>query len=71
MDDANIPSLLSLPYLGFVEPNDPLYLNTRARLLSPSNPWFFKVQCCLRVSQDNFRRAAQRKALVGLMWAPT
>lgn len=40
MDDANIPSLLSLPYLGFCDPDDPLYLATRAHILSPANPWF-------------------------------
>ncbi|WP_229670774.1 glycoside hydrolase family 125 protein [Deinococcus aquiradiocola] len=38
MDDANVPSLLSLPYLGYCSPNDPLYLNTRNFVLSASNP---------------------------------
>jgi meiotically up-regulated gene 157 (Mug157) protein len=42
MDDANIPSLLSLPYLGCVAPVDPLWLATRARVLSPRNPYFFR-----------------------------
>jgi uncharacterized protein len=42
MDDANIPSLLSLPYLGLVNSNDPIYQNTRKMLLSDSNPFFFK-----------------------------
>jgi hypothetical protein len=42
MDDANIPSLLSLPYLGGVKPNDPIYLNTRKLILSKANPFFFK-----------------------------
>jgi len=42
MDDANIPSLLSLPYLGFCDKSDPLYLNTRTFLLSNSNPYFFQ-----------------------------
>src|SRR5690606_32690352 len=42
MDDANIPSLLSLPYLGAVKPNDPIYLNTRKYILSKENPFFFK-----------------------------
>jgi meiotically up-regulated gene 157 (Mug157) protein len=41
MDDANIPGLLSLPYLGFCEKDDPLYLATRARILSSKNPYFF------------------------------
>ncbi len=42
MDDANIPSLLSLPYLGACDPHDPLYLRTRALVLSPENPYFFR-----------------------------
>ena len=29
IDDGNVPSLLSLPYLDAVGPGDPLYLNTR------------------------------------------
>jgi len=41
MDDANIPSLLALPYLGYTSRTDPLYLATRAVLLSPSNPYYF------------------------------
>jgi len=41
MDDANIPSLLSLPYLGFLKKDDPLYLRTREFVLSSSNPFFF------------------------------
>ncbi|RYY71073.1 MAG: metal-independent alpha-mannosidase, partial [Chitinophagaceae bacterium] len=42
MDDANVPSLLSMPYLGSVPANDPVYINTRKFLLSGSNPYFFK-----------------------------
>ncbi|MBN1559829.1 glycoside hydrolase family 125 protein [candidate division KSB1 bacterium] len=42
MDDANIPSLLSLPYLGCIAPDDPLYLNTRNFVLSDNNPFFYK-----------------------------
>jgi len=39
-DDGNIPSLLSLPYLGAVTAGDPIYQNTRRMLLSPENPYF-------------------------------
>jgi len=42
MDDANIPSLLSLPYLGAMKNTDPVYINTRKMLLSAENPFFFK-----------------------------
>ncbi|MGN0746551.1 MAG: glycoside hydrolase family 125 protein [Aristaeellaceae bacterium] len=38
MDDANVPSLLSLPYLGVCAPDDPRYLRTRSFVLSRHNP---------------------------------
>lgn len=41
MDDANVPSLLSLPYLGAVKSTDPVYQNTRKLILSGSNPFYF------------------------------
>ena len=40
MDDANLPSLLGLPYLGVMEAGDPLYQATRRRVLSEANPHF-------------------------------
>jgi len=41
MDDANVPSLLSIPYLGY--DYDPLvYANTRRFIFSPSNPTYHK-----------------------------
>ncbi len=42
MDDANSPSLLSAPYLGYAEKDDEIYLNTRKFILSQSNPWYFE-----------------------------
>lgn len=42
MDDANIPSLLSLPYLGAIDANDPIYKNTRKFLFSNYNPYYFE-----------------------------
>lgn len=42
MDDANIPSLLALPYLEGLNVNDRIYQNTRKFVLSEDNPFFFK-----------------------------
>ena len=41
-DDANVPNLLSLPYLGAVSTSDKVYKNTRRFVLSDSNPYFFR-----------------------------
>jgi meiotically up-regulated gene 157 (Mug157) protein len=41
MDDANVPSLLSLPYLEVLPFDDLRYQNTRAFVLSDQNPYFF------------------------------
>jgi len=40
IDDGNVPSLLSLPYLGAVKPGDKIYQNTRHLVLSPANPYY-------------------------------
>lgn len=42
MDDANVPSLLAMPYLGDVDLNDPVYQNTRRFVWSTDNPYFFR-----------------------------
>ncbi len=41
MDDANVPSLLSLPWIGICGKTDERYLNTRRFVLSSGNPWYF------------------------------
>lgn len=45
MDDANIPSLISMPYIGYMDVNDPLYQQTRKLLLSPENPYYYEGTC--------------------------
>ncbi|OXA61716.1 hypothetical protein Fcan01_02480 [Folsomia candida] len=43
MDDANFPSLLSLPKFGYVAKDDPIYINTRKYILSADwNPYYTK-----------------------------
>ncbi|KAH9219632.1 hypothetical protein DL95DRAFT_291637 [Leptodontidium sp. 2 PMI_412] len=43
MDDANVPSLLALPIMGFLERNDPVYQNTRKMLLNKAgNPYYLE-----------------------------
>ena len=42
MDDANVPSLLSLPWLAYCGKDDPIYKNTRAFVLSKKNPYYFE-----------------------------
>ena len=41
MDDANVPSLLSLPYLGVSRAEDDIYRATRTYILSEENPYYF------------------------------
>lgn len=58
MDDANVPSLMSLAYLGAHRPNDELYKRTRSFLLSEHNPYFLKGkvaegQASPHTGQDN------------------
>jgi len=40
IDDGNVPSLLSLPYLGALKSDDKIYQNTRRLVLSDANPYY-------------------------------
>jgi len=42
MDDAGTPGLLSIPYLGYVPADDPVYQNTRRFALSKENPFYYE-----------------------------
>lgn len=53
MDDANVPSLLSLPYLGCCAADDPMYLRTRRFILSEDNPYYFRGSCASGVGSPH------------------
>lgn len=53
MDDANIPSLLSLPYLGYVDKKDLIYKNTRAFILSDKNKNYFEGKAAKGIGSDH------------------
>ncbi len=53
MDDANVPSLLSAPYLGYCAKDDPTYQRTRAFILSSANPFFFSGQAAQGVGSPH------------------
>ncbi|MGL5869391.1 glycoside hydrolase family 125 protein [Clostridium chrysemydis] len=42
MDDANVPSLLSIPYMEYSDISDEIYKNTRKFILSNKNPYFYE-----------------------------
>ncbi len=42
MDDANVPNLISLPYLNLVTSDDKIYQNTRQAALSSENKYFYQ-----------------------------
>ena len=42
MDDANSPSLLAMPYLGYCTQDDPIYKNTRNFILPADNPYYYE-----------------------------
>ncbi len=41
MDDANVPSLLSIPWITSIDKKDTVYLRTRADVLSQNNPYYY------------------------------
>ena len=53
MDDANVPSLMSIPWITSIPADDPLYLNTRRTVLSPENIFYFEGSCAKGVGSPH------------------
>ncbi|GLX66086.1 glycoside hydrolase family 125 protein [Paenibacillus glycanilyticus] len=53
MDDANVPSLLSIPYLGYTSEDDPIYRNTRRLILSSTNPYYFEGEAAAGIGSPH------------------
>ena len=56
MDDANVPSLLSAPFFGYVSTGDQLYRSTRAFVLSSRNPYFYAGKYAVGVGSSHTPR---------------
>lgn len=52
-DDANVPSLLSAPYLGYCAYDDEIYQNTRRFILSKDNPYYYEGKCAKGVGSPH------------------
>ncbi len=63
IDDAGLPSLVAVPYLGYGSIDDPVYQRTRAFALSDDNPYFFKGTAAEGTGSPHLARAGD-----GLIW---
>lgn len=53
MDDANIPNLLSAPYLGYCDVEDDRYQYTRKTILSDENPYYYSGSAATGVGSSH------------------
>ena len=67
-----MPSLLALPYYGWISASDPLYLATRKAVLSSQNPWWFNGTAASGIGgPHNGLRYIWPMALVSRGWTAT
>ncbi len=53
IDDANIPNLITLPYIGWCSANDVSYLNTRNFALSTADPYYYEGRYAQGLGSDH------------------
>ncbi|AEB06644.1 Uncharacterized conserved protein UCP028846 [Coriobacterium glomerans PW2] len=53
MDDANTPSLLSLPYLGAIDAESSLWQATKSFVLSAENPYFYRGRALSGIGSEH------------------
>ncbi len=53
MDDANVPSLLAMPLMGYCSKSDPVFLATRKFILSAANPYFYQGKAATGVGSPH------------------
>ena len=63
IDDAGLPSIVSIPYLGYGSIEDEVYQNSRGFALSGDNPYFFKGRAAEGTGSAHLARAGD-----GLIW---
>jgi len=68
MDDANVPSLLSIPYLGYTHYNATIYENTRQFIFSPDNPTYQKGNNKLTGMIEGYGSPHMSKAIRNNIW---
>lgn len=56
IDDANVPNLLSIPYLGYRPMNDSIVANTRRLVLSDANPYFARGKAAAGIGSPHTGR---------------
>lgn len=53
MDDANLPSLLAMPYYGYCKNTNERYQNTRKVILSDQNPYYYSGSCAKGIGSQH------------------
>lgn len=63
IDDAGLPSIVAIPYLGYGSIDDEVYQNSRSFALSEDNPYFYKGKAAEGTGSPHLARAGD-----GLIW---